>query len=41
MMKLVPPIDDELLLLYIATATQVVSTALIAERQEESHGLKV
>ena len=31
----------ESLLLYIATTTQVVSTALVVEREEEGHALKV
>ena len=32
---LVPPTDGELLLLYIAATTQVISTALVVEREEE------
>ena len=38
---LVPPTDGESLLLYIAAATQVVSAALVVEREEEGHALKV
>ena len=38
---LVPPIDGELLQLYIAATTQVVSTALVVEQEEEGHALKV
>ena len=38
---LVPPSDGESLLLYIAATTQVVSAALVVERIEEGHGLKV
>jgi hypothetical protein len=38
---LVPPTDREPLLLYIATTTQMVSTALVVERKEEGHALKV
>ena len=38
---LVPPIDKETLLLYIAATMQVVSTALVVERIEEGHALKV
>jgi hypothetical protein len=38
---LVPPTDGELLLLYIAATTQVVSAALVVEREEEGHTLKV
>ena len=38
---LVPPTEGELLLLYIAATTQVVSTALLVEREEEGHALKV
>ena len=37
---LVPPTDGEPLLLYIAATTQVVSAALVVER-EEGHTLKV
>ena len=38
---LVPPIDEEPLLLYIVATTQVVSAALVVEREEEGHALKV
>jgi dsDNA-binding SOS-regulon protein len=38
---LVPPIDREPLLLYIAATTQVVSVALVVEWEEEGHALKV
>ena len=38
---LVPPMPEELLLLYIAAMTHVVSTAIVVERQEESHIQKV
>ena len=38
---LVPPTDGEPLLLYIMASTQVVSTALVVEREEEGHTLKV
>ena len=38
---LVPPTDGEPLLLYVAATTQVVSTALVVEREEEGHALKV
>ena len=38
---LVPPTDREPLLLYIAATTQVVSAALVVEREEEGHALKV
>ena len=38
---LIPPSDRESLLLYIAATTQVVSTALVVEREEEGHTLKV
>ena len=38
---LVPPSDEESLLLYIAATTQVVSIALVVEREEEGHALKV
>ena len=34
---LVPPNDGEPLLLYIAATTQVVSAALVVEREEEGH----
>ena len=38
---LVSPSDGESLLLYIAATTQVVSAALVVEREEEGHALKV
>ena len=38
---LVPPNDGEALLLYVAATTQVVSTALVVEREEEGYALKV
>ena len=38
---LAPPTDGEPLLLYIAATTQVVSAALVVEREEEGHALKV
>ena len=38
---LVPLTDGELLLLYIVATTQVVSAALVVEREEEGHALKV
>ena len=38
---LVPPTNGEPLLLYIAATTQVVSAALVVEREEEGHALKV
>ena len=38
---LVPLTDGEPLLLYIAATTQVVSAALVVEREEEGHTLKV
>ena len=38
---LVPSTDGEPLLLYIAATTQVVSVALVVEREEEGHTLKV
>ena len=38
---LVPPTDGEPLLLYIAATTQVVSTALVVEQEEEGHALKL
>ena len=38
---LVPPTDREPLLLYIAATMQVVSAALVVEREEEGHALKV
>ena len=38
---LVPPTNGEYLLLYIAATMQVVSAALVVEREEEGHTLKV
>ena len=38
---LVPPTDRESLLLYIAATMQVVSAALVVEREEEGHAVKV
>jgi hypothetical protein len=38
---LVSPAEKEPLLLYIVATTQVVSAALVVERQEEGHTLKV
>ena len=38
---LTPPIDGEPLYLYVAATTQVVSAAIIVERQEEGHALPV
>ena len=38
---LVPPYDRESLLLYISATTQVVSSALIVEREEEGNAFKV
>ena len=38
---LVPHIDGEPLLLYIVATTQVISAALVVEREEEGHALKV
>ena len=38
---LVPSSDGESLLLYIVATTQVVSAALVVEREEEGHTLKV
>jgi hypothetical protein len=38
---LVPPIEDEPLLLYIAATMQVMSAALVVERAEEGRALKV
>ena len=36
-----PPSNEEALLLYIAATTQVVNAALVVEREEEGHTLKV
>ena len=38
---LIPPSNREALLLYISATTQVVSSALIVEREEEGHTFKV
>src|SRR5438876_1157992 len=38
---LVPPMPKEPLLLYIAVTSHVVNTAIVVERQEEGHILKV
>ena len=38
---LVLPSNGESLLLYIAATTKVVSAALVVERKEEGHALKV
>jgi hypothetical protein len=38
---LVPSVEKEPLLLYIAATTQVVSAALVVEREEEGHALMV
>ena len=38
---LVPPSSGESFLLYIVATTQVVSAALVVEREEEGHALKV
>ena len=38
---LVPPTNGEPLLLYIAATMQVVSAALVVEREEEGHALKI
>ena len=38
---LVTPTDGEALLLYIAATKQVVSAALVVEREEEGHALKI
>ena len=38
---LVPSTDGEPLLLYTMATTQVVSAALVVEREEEGHVLKV
>ena len=38
---LVPPTDGDPLLLYIAATMQVVNAALVVEREEEGHALKV
>ena len=38
---LVPPTNGEPLLLNVTATTQVVSAALVVEREEEGHALKV
>jgi hypothetical protein len=38
---LVPPATGEALLVYVAATTQVVSAAIVVERQEEGHALPV
>ena len=38
---LVPPTEGEHLLLYVAATTQVVSAAVVVERQEKGHALPV
>ena len=38
---LVPPTKGEALLLYVAVMTQVVSAAVVVERQEEGHALPI
>jgi len=38
---LVPPQPAEPLLLYVASTTQVVSAAVVVERQEEGHALPI
>ena len=38
---LVPPARDEALLLYVAAMTQVVSAAVVVERQEEGYALPI
>ena len=38
---LTPPMDSEPLYLYVAATTQVVSAAIVVERQEEGHALLV
>ena len=38
---LTPPVDNEPLYLYVAATTQVVSAAIVVERQEEGHALPV
>ena len=38
---LVPPCNGESLLLYISATTQVVSSALVVEREEEGHAFRV
>ena len=38
---LVPPAAGEALLIYVAATTQVVSAAIVVERQEEGHALPI
>ena len=38
---LVPPTDGEPLLLYITATMQLISAAVVVEREEEGHTLKV
>jgi hypothetical protein len=38
---LVPLVEGEPLLLYVATTTQVVSAVIVVERKEEGHALQV
>jgi hypothetical protein len=38
---LVPPVAGEALLVYVAATTQVVSVAIVVERQEEGHALLI
>ena len=38
---LTPPMDNEPLYPYVAATTQVVSAAIVVERQEEGHALPV
>ena len=38
---LTPPADSEPLYLYVAATTQVVSTVIVVEKQEEGHALPV
>ena len=38
---LTPPVDGETLYLYMAAMTQVVSAAIVVERQQEGHALPV
>ena len=38
---LTPPVDDEPLYLYMAAMTQIVSAAIVVERQKEGHALPI
>jgi len=38
---LTPPVDGEPLYLYVAATTQVISAAIVVERQEEGHALPI